>query len=54
VFYYLLGTLKDGVYVKNAHLLEELKRKDKLAAFKDELYSMLINIFRRGEVCLQT
>jgi hypothetical protein len=54
VFNYLLGTLKDGVYVKNAHLLEELKFKDKLTAYKDELCSVLRNIFERGEVCLQT
>ena len=33
--------------------MEELKHKDKLTAFKDELCCMLRNIFRRGEVCLQ-
>jgi len=48
-----LGTLKDGVYVNNAHLLEELKHKDNLTALKDELCSVLRNIFRRGDVCLQ-
>jgi hypothetical protein len=46
-----VGDVERWSYVNNAHSLKELE--DKLTAFKGELCSMLRNIFRRGELCLQ-
>jgi hypothetical protein len=55
-YFFLWGRLKDKVYVKNPHTLDELKSSIRVEIShitREELRRVAGNIFRRCEACLQ-